>query len=165
MERVVVTGIGMVTPVGIGTQETWRALLNGESGVDRITQFDPTNFRVQIGGEVKNFDPLKWIEKKKLKEMDRFTAFALASAKLANEDAKLELSDEERDEAGTFVGVGLGGLQTLERTKEVLTEKGSSKISAYAIVGIIANMAAGQISMGLGLPGAGLATTSAGSSG
>ena len=165
MERVVVTGIGMVTPVGIGTQETWRALLNGESGVDKITQFDPTNFRVRIGGEVKNWDPLKYIEKKKLKEMDRFTAFALASAKLANEDAKLELSDEDRDEAGCFVGVGLGGLQTLERTKEVLIEKGSSKISPYAIVGIIANMAAGQISMGLGLRGPSFATTSACSSG
>src|ERR1019366_1428329 len=165
MERVVVTGIGMVTPVGIGTQETWRPLLNGESGVDKITQFDPTNFRVRIGGEVKNWDPLKYIEKKKLKEMDRFTAFALASAKLAHEDSKLELSDEERDEAGCFVGVGLGGLQTLERTKEVLTEKGSSKISAYAIVGIIANMAAGQISMGLGLRGPRFGTPNACSTG
>jgi 3-oxoacyl-[acyl-carrier-protein] synthase II len=165
MERVVVTGIGMVTPVGIGTQQTWRALLNGESGVDTITQFDPTNFRVRIGGEVKGWEPTNYIEKKKLKEMDRFTAFALGSAKMAMEDAKLELSDEERDEAGTFVGVGLGGLQTLERTKEVLTEKGSSKISAYSIVGIIANMAAGQISMALGLRGPSFATTSACSSG
>jgi 3-oxoacyl-[acyl-carrier-protein] synthase II len=165
MERVVVTGIGMVTPMGIGTQQTWRALLNGESGVDKITQFDPTNFRVRIGGEVKGWEPTNYIEKKKLKEMDRFTAFALGSAKMAMEDAKLELSDEERDEAGTFVGVGLGGLQTLERTKEVLTEKGSSKISAYAIVGIIANMAAGQISMALGLRGPSFATTSACSSG
>jgi 3-oxoacyl-[acyl-carrier-protein] synthase II len=165
MERVVVTGIGMVTPMGIGTQETWRALLNGESGVDKITQFDPTNFRVRIGGEVKGWEPTNYIEKKKLKEMDRFTAFALGSAKMAMDDAKLELSDEERDEAGCFVGVGLGGLQTLERTKEVLTEKGSSKISAYAIVGIIANMAAGQISMALGLRGPSFATTSACSSG
>lgn len=165
MERVVVTGIGMVTPMGIGTQETWRALLNGESGVDKITQFDPTNFRVRIGGEVKGWEPTKYIEKKKLKEMDRFTAFALGSAKMALEDSKLELSDEERDEAGCFVGVGLGGLQTLERTKEVLTEKGSSKISAYSIVGIIANMAAGQISMALGLRGPSFATTSACSSG
>jgi 3-oxoacyl-[acyl-carrier-protein] synthase II len=165
MERVVVTGIGMVTPMGIGTQETWRALLNGESGVDKITQFDPTDFRVRIGGEVKGWEPTKYIEKKKLKEMDRFTAFALGSAKMALEDAKLELSDEERDEVGCFVGVGLGGLQTLERTKEVLTEKGSSKISAYAIVGIIANMAAGQISMALGLRGPSFATTSACSSG
>ena len=165
MERVVVTGIGMVTPMGIGTQESWRALLNGESGVARITQFDPTKFRVQIGGEVKNWDPTKFIEKKKLKEMDRFTAFALGAAKMALEDAKLEMSDEARDEAGCFVGVGLGGLQTLERTKETLIEKGSSKISAYAIVGIIANMAAGQISMALGLRGPSFATTSACSSG
>ena len=165
MERVVITGLGLITPMGIGTQESWRSLLAGESGVTRITQFDPTNFRCQIGGEVKGWDPNQFIEKKKQKEMDRFTSFALACGKMALADAKLELSDEERDEAGCFVGVGLGGLQTLERTKEILSEKGSSKISAYAIVGIIANMAAGQISMNLGLRGPSFATTSACSSG
>lgn len=166
MERVVVTGLGLVTPMGIGTQETWRALLAGESGVDRITLFDPSTFRVQIGGEVKNWEPSpRFVEKKKLKEMDRFTSFALASAKLAFEDSKLELSDEERNEAGCFVGVGLGGLQVLERTKETLLEKGPGKISPYAIPGIIANMAAGHVSMALGLRGPSFATTSACSSG
>ncbi|MEO8798949.1 MAG: beta-ketoacyl-ACP synthase II, partial [Polyangiaceae bacterium] len=107
----------------------------------------------------------RFVEKKKLKEMDRFTTFALAAAKLAFEDSNLELSDEMRNEAGVFCGVGLGGLQVLERTKETLIEKGPSKISPYSIPGIIANMAAGHISMQLGLRGPSFATTSACSSG
>ncbi len=166
MERVVITGIGLVTPMGVGTQESWRALLDGKSGVDMITLFDSTRFRVRIGAEVKNWEPSpRFIEKKKLKEMDRFTTFALAAAKLAFEDSKLELSDEMRNEAGVFCGVGLGGLQVLERTKETLLEKGPGKISPYSIPGIIANMAAGHISMQLGLRGPSFATTSACSSG
>ncbi|MEO8801674.1 MAG: beta-ketoacyl synthase N-terminal-like domain-containing protein, partial [Polyangiaceae bacterium] len=166
MERVVITGIGLVTPMGVGTQESWRALLDGQSGVDMITLFDSTKFRVRIGAEVKNWEPSpRFIEKKKLKEMDRFTTFALAAAKLAFEDSKLELSDEMRNEAGVFCGVGLGGLQVLERTKETLIEKGPSKISPYSIPGIIANMAAGHISMQLGFRGPSFATTSACSSG
>jgi 3-oxoacyl-[acyl-carrier-protein] synthase II len=153
MERVVVTGIGMVTPVGTGTGETWRALLAGESGIGPITLFDASKFRVRFAGEVKNWDGTTYIERKKLKEMDRFTEFALGAAKMAVEDAKLELNDEDRDEAGCFIGVGLGGLSTLEKTKMTLTEKGPSKVSPYAIPGIIANLAAGQVSMAHGLRG------------
>src|SRR5581483_4076350 len=123
MERVVVTGIGLVTPVGIGTAESWRALLAGESGIGPITQFDCSAFRVRIGGEVKGWEPTRFIEKKKLKEMDRFTEFALGAASMAVSDAKLELTDEGRDRAGCFVGVGMGGLFTLEKTKETLLTK------------------------------------------
>ncbi len=165
MERVVVTGIGLVTPVGIGTVESWTALLAGESGVATITQFDPTKFRVRIAGEVKSWDPTRFIDKKKLKEMDRFATFAVAAAGMAIADSKLELTDQEREEAGCFIGVGLGGLQTLERTKEMLLTKGPDKISPYAIPGIIANLAAGQVSMVHGLKGPSYCTTSACSSG
>jgi 3-oxoacyl-[acyl-carrier-protein] synthase II len=165
MERVVITGIGLVTPVGTGTELSWRALLAGESGVAPITLFDTAGFRVQIAGEVKAWDPLQYVDKKKLKELDRFTQFAMGAGKLAIEDAHLELTDEERDEAGCFVGVGLGGLWTLEKTKQLLLEKGPSKISPYAIPGIIANLAAGQLSMAHGLRGPSYCTTSACSSG
>jgi 3-oxoacyl-[acyl-carrier-protein] synthase II len=164
-ERIVITGIGLVTPVGIGTAESWRALLAGENGIGPITQFDCSSFRVRIAGEVKNWEPTKFIDRKKLKEMDRFTELALGAASIAVQDAKLELSEEERYRAGCFVGVGLGGLFTLEKTKETLLSKGSSKVSPYSIPGIIANLAAGQVSIAHGLKGPSYCTTSACSSG
>jgi 3-oxoacyl-[acyl-carrier-protein] synthase II len=165
MERVVITGIGLVTPVGIGTAESWRALLAGESGIGPITHFDASAFRVRFAGEVKDWDATRFVDKKKLKEMDRFTEFALGAAALAFADAKLELAEDERDEAGCFVGVGIGGLFTLEKTKQTLMEKGPQKISPYSIPGIIANLAAGQVSMAWGLRGPSYCTTSACSSG
>ena len=165
MERVVITGIGLVSPLGIGKDETWNALLAGKSGAGPITLFDAAAFRVRIAAEVKNWDPLRWIEKKKLKEMDRFCEFSLGAAAMAIQDAQLELTDEERDETGCFVGVGLGGLPTLEKAKQTLLEKGPQRMSPYSIPGIIANMAAGQISMAHGLKGPSYATVSACSSG
>ena len=106
--RVVITGIGLVTPVGIGTEVSWKALLEGESGAGPITQFNTEQFRVRIAAEVKNWDPVGsgFIERKKLKEMDRFTEFALGAAKLAIQDAGLELTEEERDRTGCFVEIG-----------------------------------------------------------
>jgi 3-oxoacyl-[acyl-carrier-protein] synthase II len=165
MERVVITGIGLVTPVGIGTAESWRALLAGESGIGPISLFDCSAFRVRIAGEVKGWEPTRWIEKKKLKEMDRFTELALGAAAMAVSDAKLEMTDQERERAGCFVGVGLGGLFTLEKTKETLMAKGPTKVSPYSIPGIIANLAAGQVSIAHGLKGPSYCTTSACSSG
>ncbi len=165
MERVVITGLGLVTPVAVGTEASWRGLLEGQSGIERITLFDASAFRVQIAGEVKNWDPLAFIEKKKLKEFDRFSEFAVGAARMAVDDAKLELTDEERDEAGCFVGVGIGGLFSLEKTKQTLIDKGPTKISPYAIPNIIANLAAGQVSMAHGLRGPSYCTTSACSSG
>jgi 3-oxoacyl-[acyl-carrier-protein] synthase II len=164
-ERVVITGIGLVTPVGIGTTDAWRALLAGQNGIGAITQFDCSTFRVRIAGEVKSWEPTRWIDKKKLKEMDRFTEFALGAAAIAVGDAKLELTDAERARAGCFVGVGLGGLFTLEKTKETLMTKGPTKVSPYSIPGIIANLAAGQVSIAWGLRGPSYCTTSACSSG
>jgi 3-oxoacyl-[acyl-carrier-protein] synthase II len=165
MERVVITGIGLITPVGLTAAESWRALLAGRSGVGPITQFDCSAFRVRIAGEVKGWEPTRFIEKKRLKEMDRFIEFALGAAAMAVEDAKLELSEAERVRAGCFVGVGLGGLFTLEKTKETLLTKGPTKVSPYSIPGIIANMAAGQVSIAQGLKGPSYSTVSACSSG
>ncbi len=165
MERVVISGIGLVTPVGVGTLEPWGALLSGESGVGPITRFDTTGFRVRIAGEVKGWDGTRWIEKKRLKEMDRFTEFALGAASLAVADAGLELTEGERTRAGCIVGVGLGGLPALERTKETLLAKGPEKVSPYTIPAIISNLAAGQVSIAHHLEGPSFCTTSACSSG
>jgi len=165
MERVVITGVGMVCPVGIGTRESWRALLAGESGVGKISLFDCSAFRVQIAGEVKSWDPLPYVEKKKLKEMDRFIEFSLGAAQMAVQDSGLELTPEEQEEAGCFVGVGIGGIFTFEKTKQTILEKGPSKVSPYSIPGIIANLAAGQVSMRYHLRGPSYCVTSACSSG
>jgi 3-oxoacyl-[acyl-carrier-protein] synthase II len=165
VERVVITGIGLITPLGIGTAETWQALLAGRSGVALITLFDPSQHRVRIAGEVKGWEPTRWIERKRLKEMDRFTEFALGAAALAIEDAGLVLADAERRRAGCFIGVGLGGLATLEKAKETLMTRGPAKVSPYAIISMIANLAAGHVSIAHGLRGPSYCTTSACSSG
>jgi 3-oxoacyl-[acyl-carrier-protein] synthase II len=165
MVRVVITGIGLVTPVGVGTAEAWQALLDGRNGIGPITRFDCSAFRARIAGEVKGWEPTRWIERKKLKEMDRFTEFALGAASMAIADSKLELTDEGRDRAGCFIGVGLCGLATLEKTKETVMTKGPTKVSPYTIPGIIANLAAGQVAIAHGLKGPSYCTTSACSSG
>lgn len=165
MERVVITGIGLVTPVGIGTRESWRALLDGESGIAPITLFDCAAFRVRIAGEVKGWEPTRWIEKKKLKEMDRFMEFAVGTAAMAMSDAELRLTEAGQLRAGCFLGHGLGGLLSLEKTKETLLTKGPTKVSPYAIPTIISNLAAGQVSIAHGLKGPSYCTTSACSSG
>jgi 3-oxoacyl-[acyl-carrier-protein] synthase II len=165
MERVVVTGLGLVTPVGIGVDASWSAMLDGQSGVAPISLFDASRHRVRIAAEVKGWDPLPFIEKKKLKEMDRFIEFALGAASMAVADAGLELSDEERLRAGCIIGVGIGGLHTLEVAKQTLLERGPTKISPYTIPALIPNLAAGQVSMAHGLKGPSFCTTSACSSG
>ena len=166
MERVVVTGMGLVTPVGIGADETWQSLVRGTSGVGPITLF-PTNeeYPTRIAAEVKDFDPTQYVEKKKLKELTRFIPFALAATKMAVADAELELSDQERERIGVFIGVGLGGLENLERVSIVLHEKGPKRVSPYFIPSLIANMAAGQVSIDQGFRGPSLAHTSACASG
>ena len=165
MERVVITGIGLVSPVGIGTERRWRALLAGKSGVSADHSLRLLDIRVRIAGEVKGWEPTRWIERKKLKEMDRFMEFALGAASLAILDAKLELSDSARERAGCFIGNGVGGLFSLEKTKETLLTKGPTRVSPYAIPTIIGNLAAGQVSIAHGLKGPSYCTTSACSSG
>jgi 3-oxoacyl-[acyl-carrier-protein] synthase II len=165
MERVVVTGLGAVTPCGLDVPSTWEALLAGKSGAGPITLFDTSGFAVRFACEVKGWEPTRFIERKKLKELDRFSEFALGAARMAIEDAELRLSEEELEEAGCIVGVGLGGLAGLEEAKETLINKGSSRLSPYTIPAIIANLAAGQISMAHRLRGPSYCTTSACSSG
>jgi 3-oxoacyl-[acyl-carrier-protein] synthase II len=165
MERIVVTGVGLVTPNGVGTDPTWNSLVSGQSGVGPITLFPAgPEYTTRIAAEVKNFDPTAFMEKKKLKEVSRFIPFAMAATRMALEQAQLDLTDEERDRTGVFIGVGLGGLENLERCTLTLKEKGPGKVSPYFIPSLIANMAAGQVSIAFGLRGPSLAHTSACSS-
>jgi 3-oxoacyl-[acyl-carrier-protein] synthase II len=165
MERVVVTGIGLVTPNGVGTEATFQSLIRGESGAGKITLFEAgPEYPTRIAAEVKNFDPAAFMERKKIKEVSRFIPFAMAATRMALEQADLRLTEEERDRAGVFIGVGLGGLENLERCTLTLKERGPGKVSPYFIPSLIANMAAGQVSIAFGFRGPSLAHTSACSS-
>jgi 3-oxoacyl-[acyl-carrier-protein] synthase II len=165
MERVVITGLGLVTPNGVGTEATWQSLIAGTSGVAPITLFEATqDFPTRFAAEVKGFDPTQWVEKKKLKEMARFIPFSIAATRMALDHSGLELDDEARSHVGVFIGVGLGGLENLERVTLVLDRKGPSKVSPYFIPSLIGNMAAGQVSILFGFRGPSLAHTSACSS-
>ncbi|AKT39965.1 beta-ketoacyl-ACP synthase II [Chondromyces crocatus] len=164
MERVVITGIGLVTPNGIGTQETWRSVLAGESGIGPITLFDPAPFPTRFAGEVKGFSAEQWMPKKKVREMGRFAHLSLAAAQLCIKDAAIELTDEDREQCGTLIGVGLGGLEYLYQHSLTLHERGPSKVSPYFIPTVIANLAAGQVAISLNLRGVSYCNTSACSS-
>lgn len=161
MERVVVTGIGLVTPNGIGTEASWESLLAGKSGVSTIKAFDTKDYSCRIAAEVTNFDAAQFMARRKIKEMCRFTQFSMAATKMAMEDAGLELTEEERFRAGCFIGVGLGGLENLERVTLMLAEKGPDKVSPYFIPSIIGNLAAGQVAIEYGLHGPSYCQTSA----
>ncbi|MEG0831407.1 MAG: beta-ketoacyl-ACP synthase II, partial [Acidaminococcaceae bacterium] len=152
-KRVVITGLGAVTPIGIGKNEFWNNLIAGKSGVGPITQFDTTDFDVRIAGEVKNFDYTQFIDKKEGKRMDRVTQFAVAAAKLAVEDAKLDHATIDPCRAGVCVGSGIGGIHTFLEQSIKYAEKGPSKISPFFIPMQIPNMPAGQISIALGFKG------------
>ncbi len=153
MRRVVVTGVGVVSPLGIGRDAFWNGLLKGTSGVRRITRFDPTRHECQIAAEVKEFDPLLWIEKKEVRKMDLFVQYALAAGLIAVEDAQLKVSDTNRDRVGVLVGTGMGGIPMLVEQNAILLEKGPDRVSPFFIPGIITNMASGRISMQLGAKG------------
>jgi 3-oxoacyl-[acyl-carrier-protein] synthase II len=159
--RVVVTGIGLVSPVGIGTQENWEALCSGVSGIGPITRFDASAFATRFAGEVKNFDPLAWIEKKELKKMDIFIQFAVAASQFAVDDAKLVVTPDIAPRVGVFIGSGIGGFTTIEREHIAYLEGGSRKISPFFIPSAIINLAAGQVSIRFGAKGPNLATCTA----
>jgi 3-oxoacyl-[acyl-carrier-protein] synthase II len=142
MRRVVITGLGALSPCGPDTESTWAGISAGKSGIAPLTCFDPSGYSVRIGGEVKGFSPEKWIEKKKVKEGDRFIHFALAASKMAVADAHYEPTDRERERIGTLIGVGLGGLDFIEKTAKVLAEKGPNRVTPYFIPASIANLAA-----------------------
>lgn len=145
--RVVITGLGVVTPIGIGKDVFWPALIEGKSGAGRLTFFDTSNFSTQIDAEVKNFNPGDFIEKKKIRRMDRFAQFAFAVSKMAVEDAKLDMSQEDPYKVGVITGSGIGGISTLEEEHTVLLEKGPDRISPFLIPMMISNMAAGEIAL------------------
>lgn len=159
--RVVVTGIGLITPVGVGTAASWSALLAGRSGVGAITQFDTTDFPVTIAGEVGAFDALQWFDKKSVRKADRFIHFAVAAAELALQDAQLAIPVPQPERVGVLVGVGLGGLGTIEEAHEILRTKGPRRLSPFMIPRLIANLAPGTISMRVGALGPNLSSVSA----
>ncbi len=166
MRRVVVTGLGLITPVGTGVDECWKNLMEGQSGVGPITLFDPARFDSKFAGEVKGFDPKLYMEAKKVKEMGRFAQLAVGAGVLAWADADLGTLDEQaRNRVGCIIGVGLGGIDFIETNSKALFEKGPGRVSPYFIPGTIANMAAGQLAIRLGLRGPNYCTTSACSSG
>ncbi|MGH7411017.1 MAG: beta-ketoacyl-ACP synthase II [Candidatus Methylomirabilis sp.] len=153
MRRVVVTGLGVVAPNGIGTEAFWQNLVHGVTGIDRITRFDASRHDCKIAGEVKGFDPLNYIEKKEVKKMDLFIHYAFASAIMAVEDAQLKIEEAERGRIGVFVGTGMGGIPALEESYRILLEKGPGRISPFFIPSIITNLASGQIAMRFGFRG------------
>ena len=155
------TGIGLVSPVGIGTQENWEALCSGVSGIGPITRFDASAFATRFAGEVKHFDPLKWIEKKELQTMDIFIQFAVAASQFAVDDAKLAVTQDISPRVGVFIGSGIGGFTTIEREHMAYLEGGSRKISPFFIPSAIINLAAGQVSIRFGAKGPNLATCTA----
>ncbi|MBW2276711.1 MAG: beta-ketoacyl-[acyl-carrier-protein] synthase II, partial [Deltaproteobacteria bacterium] len=159
--RVVITGMGAVSPLGNDVAALWDGFMSGRSGIGRITRFDTEGFATTIAGEVKDFDPLKWIAKRETRQMDRFIHFAVGATDEAMKDASLEIDDELSPRAGTIVGVGLGGLESLEATHNVLLNKGPRRISPYFIPMMIGNLAPGQISMRYNARGPNLTTTSA----
>lgn len=163
--RVVITGISGITPLANDIDTTWRKLVAGESGIGPITLFDAGEYTSKIAGEVKDFDPDRYMNPKQAKRMDRFTQFAVACGKMLMDDAALQLDDATADDLGIVLGVGLGGLKTLETWHSKLLESGPSRISPFMIPMLISNMAPGQISIALGAKGPNIVTTTACASG
>ncbi len=159
--RVVVTGVGLVCALGIGTEESWKNLLAGQSGISTITLFDPTGFDCRIAGEVKNFDPFQWIEKKELKKMGRFIQIALAGADFAVKMANWTPEKSDLDEVGVYVSSGIGGFDIIEREHGKLMQGGPGRISPFFIPSAIVNLASGHISIRYGARGPNSATATA----
>lgn len=164
--RVVITGMGMVTPLGIGKEKFWKSLISGENGINRITLFPVNDYDSQIAGEVWDFDPNLFMDKKEVRRTDRFTQFAVAAAKLAVEDAKIDLpGNEDPDRIGVYIGSGIGGLSTIETEHTILLEKGQGKVSPFLIPMLIINIAAGRVAIHYGARGPNSAVVTACASG
>lgn len=159
--RVVVTGVGLVSPLGVGNQENWEGLLSGRSGIRTITHFDPTEFSSSIAGEVPDFDPLQFVSKKDVKKMDVFIQYAIAASEFALLDANLSTNGELGNDVGVFIASGIGGFSTIEREHRALLKGGPRKVSPFFIPASIINLAAGQVSIRFGAKGPNLATCTA----
>jgi 3-oxoacyl-[acyl-carrier-protein] synthase II len=151
--RVVVTGLGAITPLGNSVQESWDSAIAGKSGVGPITKFDSTSFNTKIAAEIKNFDPLQFMDKKEVRRYDDFILYALAASEMAMADAALTISPEIAERTGVIIGSAIGGLATLEREKEVVLKSGPRKISPFAIPAILPNLASGLVSIRFGAKG------------
>jgi len=159
--RVVVTGVGLISPVGIGTEETWQAILQGRSGIGPITAFDASAFACRIAGEVKGFQPENFIERKELKRMGRFIQFAIAATEFAVRASRLQVTPDNSERVGVYIGSGIGGFEVIEREFEALLQYGPRRISPFFIPATIINLAAGYVSIRLGAKGPNSATATA----
>lgn len=159
--RVVVTGVGLLSSVGIGTEETWQAIRQGVSGIGRITAFDPAAFACQIAGEVKGFNPADFIEKKEVKKMGRFIQFAIAATEFALKSSGLNVTPDVAEGVGVYIGSGIGGFEVIEREHKILLEKGPGRISPFFIPATIINLASGYVSIRTGAKGPNSATATA----
>jgi len=163
--RVVVTGIGLVSPLGTGTDKNWQALLRGESGIAPLTRFDMSRYATRFGGEVKDFDPLAFIDRKEVRKMDPFIRYGLVAAELAVADSGIDPADLRSDRAGTYVGSGIGGMGSIEENLKLLWEKGPDRVSPFFLIQTIINEASGQISIRFGAKGPNCANATACSTG
>lgn len=145
--RAVITGIGIVSPLGIGRAKNWEALLEGKSGISAISRFDASSYPTRIAGEVRDFDPLDFIDRREVRKMDLFIQFAVAAAQLAVEDAGINPALLEGDRTGVYIGSGIGGISSIEETHKVLLEKGVDRVSPFFLVSSIINEASGQVSI------------------
>ncbi|MGH7789414.1 MAG: beta-ketoacyl-ACP synthase II [Candidatus Binatia bacterium] len=164
-QRVVITGLGVISPLGCGTETNWRAVLAGQSGIGPITAFDASDFPVRIAGEARDFDPANYLEKRDIKKVDRFAQFAIAAAQMAVDDAGLRLGAGEAPRVGVVVGVGFGGIATLEESHKAFLEGGIKRLSPFLVPRLIANMAPGHIAIRFGCTGVNYTPTSACASG
>ncbi|RKQ63581.1 3-oxoacyl-[acyl-carrier-protein] synthase II [Thermovibrio guaymasensis] len=160
-KRVVITGLGVVSPVGSDVETFWKNITSGKSGIGRITKFDPTGFPVQIAGEVKDFDPLKYFDKKEIRRLDPFIQFAVAAADQAVKQAGIDSDDIDKERVGVFIGSGIGGLSTTEEQHKILLEKGPRRISPYCVPMEIINMASGMVSIRFGFKGPNISVVTA----
>lgn len=159
--RVVITGIGLVTPIGVGNKATWDGLCEGRSGVTRIKKFDPSILKTQIAGQVPEFDPTLFMDPKEARRSDYFIQFACAASKLAIDDAGLEITDEMSPRVGTIIGSGIGGMDTYYNTVLTMEEKGPSRVSPFFVPNIVCNMASGYVSIFYNAKGPNSCTTTA----
>jgi 3-oxoacyl-[acyl-carrier-protein] synthase II len=151
--RVVVTGLGLITPLGTGVEKSWKAVCAGQSGIGRIAKFDPSGYPCQVAGEVKDFDPAAYIEKKEIKKMDTFIHFAVAASQMAMDDAGLKITADNADRVGVYIGAGIGGLPAIEHYHKILLEKGPDRVSPFFIPMVIINLASGQVAIRFGARG------------
>ncbi|OES43934.1 beta-ketoacyl-ACP synthase II [Domibacillus iocasae] len=159
--RVVITGLGLVSPVGNTVEEAWNSVVTGKSGIKPMTRLNPDDYPAKVAAEIRDFDPEQFVEKKEARKMDRFTQFAVAAAKMAVADAKLEITEENAPRIGVWVGSGIGGMETFENQYKIFLERGYRRVSPFFVPMMIPDMAAGQVSIYLGAKGVNSCTVTA----